>query len=153
MQQNTRPPRLKGLDYASPRAYFVTFCVSERRKIFARAEAAEIARNQILAFRHAGWYWLHAYAVMPNHVHLLLRLVDTGRRLGRTIGMLKSAILYRARGIGIEFSWQSDFVDHVVREHEDASEIVEYILRNPERAGLVPQGARYEYCGVLDRFK
>lgn len=42
---------------------------------------------------------------------------------------------YSARSRGIR--WQRDFFDHRLRCEESEREKADYILRNPERAGLV----------------
>ena len=128
-------------------------CVSDRRKVFSASDCASVARDQLLGFRNAGWYWLHAYAVMPDHIHVLLKLIGTNRPLGKVVAVLKSAILFRVRALGTDFVWQDGFHDYVLRDNEDGDEIVAYILANPSRAGLVGQDEQYPYCGIVDRYR
>ena len=44
---------------------------------------------------------------------------------------------FTARTLGIR--WQRDFFDHRLRREESEREKADYVLRNPERAGLVAQ--------------
>jgi len=126
-------------------------CVLGRQKIFGKPKAAGIALEEVIAHRNAGWYWLHTYAIMPDHVHLLIKLNNTCRSLGRVVGVLKSAILHKVRRSGEDFQWQESFYDHILREGEDSGKIADYILANPERAGLVASGESYPFCGMVDR--
>jgi len=84
-----------------------------------------------------GAWEVYAWALMPNHLHLLVR---TGRRpLGRTMGSLlggyAGAFNRRHRRRGHLF--QNRFRSVVVEEEPYLLELVRYIHLNPLRAGLV----------------
>ena len=128
-------------------------CVQDRLRIFSNHKIAAIAQSELKAFRDKGWYWLYAFVVMPDHIHILVRLRDEARTLGRIVGTLKSSIQYRSRQAGVDFQWQYNFYDHVVRPHENVDDVVGYILRNPERAGLVKQGEMYPFGAVFDQYR
>jgi len=83
-----------------------------------------------------GHYDLHAWAIMPNHVHLLI----TPRiSLARLLDSLKGASAKRANLLmhrtGQRF-WQEESYDHLVRSDEEFRHIRSYIENNPVRAGL-----------------
>lgn len=143
-------PRLRGFNYRASRSYFVTFCVLGRYPIFSYREAALIARDSILHYRTRGWYALHAYCVMPDHIHLVLKLLGEGRSLSAVVGTLKSVIFHRSRLVGRRFAWQHGFHDRIVREHEKSDEFIGYVLRNPLRAGLVSANQAYQFSEALD---
>jgi putative transposase len=113
---------------------------------------AAIARDELKRFRGRGWFWLFAFAVMPDHIHILVRLPDASRSLGRIVATLKSSIQFKSRRAGVDLEWQDNFYDHVVRQNEQLEEIAGYILRNPERAGLVKQGEAYPFAAMLDQY-
>jgi len=80
---------------------------------------------------------LEASQIMPDHVHLLLRLDEPesgGMRASRpTVQMVVRAV---KRLTAMEFGqsiWQESFYDHVVRTEEDFREILRYIQENPQR--------------------
>jgi len=82
-------------------------------------------------------YRLYAWSVMPNHVHVLIRLLGD-RKLPGVLHSWKSYSAKRANlllGLSGEF-WQREYYDHLVRSEEEFYRIVGYILRNPEKAGL-----------------
>ena len=153
MPIHTRPPRMRDFDYSLPRTYFVTICVNGRRPVFRNKTIATIACSELKRYRDEGWYWLFAFAVMPDHLHVLVRLRETAKPLGRIVAMLKSAIQYKSRRAGIDFDWQDYFHDHIVRPSEGLDEFVHYILRNPERAKLVKQGVAYPFAAVVDPYR
>src|SRR5579864_4895986 len=143
------PPRLLGFDYTASRTYFVTFCVLHREPVFRREAAADIALSAILNLRAREWYWIRAYCIMPDHIHVLFKK-NKSASLQVVVSTLKRSILLRCRAVGIQMHWQSGFYDRIVREHEKADEFVKYILLNPVRAGLVSDFSEYKYCGRLD---
>jgi putative transposase len=153
MQRQKRITRLRGFDYSQPRTYFLTLCVQGRQKIFSDREIAALAQGELKSFRARGWFWLYAFVVMPDHIHLLLRLRDESRTLGRVVATIKSAIQIRTRRAGTDFQWQYNFFDHVVRFDEPIDQIIGYILRNPERAGLVKQGEQYPFAAMVDPYR
>jgi len=143
------PPRLQEFDYTASRTYFVTFCVLNREPVFRGEAAADIALSAILNLRAREWYWIRAYCIMPDHIHLMFKK-NKSASLQIVVSTLKRSILLRCRAAGIPMRWQSGFYDRIVREHEKSDEFVKYILLNPVRAGLVGEFHEYKYCGRLD---
>ena len=52
--------------------YFVTSRTWESRKLFVKTSACEIFVETLLHYRTEGAYLLHAFALMPEHFHVLL---------------------------------------------------------------------------------
>ena len=78
-------------------------------------------------------YQLHAYVVMPNHVHLL---VTPHVMATRWLGPLKGFTAHEAnRSLGTtgKAFWQDESYDHLVRDGE-FDRIREYIEWNPVKA-------------------
>ena len=81
-------------------------------------------------------YQLHAYVVMPNHVHLW---VTPHVRATRWLGPLKGFTAHEANrswGTTGKPFWQDESYDPLVRDGE-FDRIREYIEWNPVKAGLV----------------
>ncbi|WP_104418485.1 transposase [Neolewinella xylanilytica] len=109
-------------------------------------------------------YELKAYCIMPNHAHLLLslgnqladhhhflldedELVSSYQPLHRIMQRVKGA---SARFLNQELGrtgtfWQKDSYDHYVRNAKAYENILYYILRNPEKAGLVGDWRNYRF--------
>ena len=98
--------------------------------------------------RAAGLYWLYAYCVMPDHIHLYARTRGT-RHLSRIIAGLKIDI---SRTVGGGFEWQRGYFERIIRGDIAPGKVVEYILLNPVRAGLVKRAEDYVFTAVVDRY-
>jgi putative transposase len=144
--------RLRAYNYRTLRTYFVTYCVKRRQRVFSDPAVAAIARSILFKYRAAGWFWLLAYCIMPDHVHLLLRLRTKDRPLSRIVATLKNQVSYEARGRGLALLWQWGFHDHVLRQSEDVGKCAAYIVANPVRAALVQDSCEYPFCGIVDRW-
>jgi putative DNA methylase len=134
--------------------------------------AALVRRS--LYFWHGQKYDLLAYAIMPNHVHVLFlprelppRPVDSALRtdeIGETsdqksplsdiMHSLKSYTAHEANKLlrrDGQF-WQHESYDHWVRDEEELERIVEYINGNAIKAGLVAYAHEFFWCSAHDRF-
>ena len=81
-------------------------------------------------------YDLHAFVVMPNHVHLLLTpCVDLGRFLQSLKGFTAREANKLLRRTGEPF-WQHESYDHWVRNGRELERIRAYVEENPVKAGL-----------------
>jgi putative transposase len=145
--------RLRTVDYAQEYTFLVTFCVRDRVKSFADHRVATLARDVLLEYREAQWYRLWCYCIMPDHVHLMIRLLGRTRSLSRVVASIKNKITYRVRSLGVRIAWQHGFHDRVKRSFESLDEYATYILANPVRAGLVRECVEYPYCGIVDVWK
>lgn len=144
-----RPPRLKGFDYSAERMYFVTMCTKNRVPAFADPKIAEIAKSVIMRYRSDGRYYMYAYCIMPDHIHLLLKLRAGNGRLDTLIAVIKSGIRHGASPQA-EVSWMRGFHERIKRDYEDAHEFVRYIRLNPVRAGMVAEAHDYPFSGAPD---
>jgi len=81
-------------------------------------------------------YELHAFAVMPNHVHLL---VTPHVPAGKWLGPLKGFTAHQSNRILGKHApfWQDESYDHLVRDEAEFRRIHSYIENNPVKAGLV----------------
>jgi REP element-mobilizing transposase RayT len=77
-------------------------------------------------------YKLHAWCVMPNHVHVMMYL-QHGINLDRVLHSWKS---FTAHEIGQGVIWQREYFDRIIRDAEDFKTSHSYILNNPYKAGL-----------------
>lgn len=143
--------RLEKRDYASCGGYFVTICTSERRNYFWKDVSSIVDCPQNIDLSQCGQIVEDAinnisivypavaideYAIMPDHVHLLVRIRadEYGRPmvapdLSRVVKQLKG---YVSKRIGTSI-WQKSFFDHVIRNRADYNEHLKYIYDNPFR--------------------
>jgi REP element-mobilizing transposase RayT len=93
-------------------------------------------------------YALHAFVVMPNHVHLLATPAIALPKLTKS---LKGITAKRANAMlaltGSAF-WQEEGYDHLVRNTQEFGKIRDYIEGNPVRAGLVMEANEYRWSSA-----
>ena len=78
------------------------------------------------------------YVIMPNHIHLVLFLEDTGGRadpsptVSNIIGWLKYNITKTVNLSKEQKLFQRSFYDHIIRDGNEYTEICNYIYLNPQ---------------------
>jgi putative transposase len=87
-RHHRRSIRLKGYDYSSPGAYFVTICTRGRECVLDDPVVASIITDVWHAL--PGWFptsVLDEFVVMPNHVHLIVWLRGDDATVGATLAV------------------------------------------------------------------
>ncbi|MGH9669729.1 MAG: REP-associated tyrosine transposase [Terriglobales bacterium] len=101
---------------------------------------ARIASLVAAAIQHQDGktYRLMAWVVMPNHVHLVFRLLP-GQKLAGVVQALKSYTGHEANRLLRRSGtfWQREYFDHLIRNDHEFDRAIRYVLSNPEKAGLV----------------
>jgi len=93
------------------------------------------------------------FCLMPDHVHLVLIGIDDRSDQLKATKYLRKHVGEALGRIGFQFQHQP--YDRVLRDDERLEgnfiELIEYIARNPERAGLIEPDtfASYKYSGCL----
>jgi putative transposase len=82
-------------------------------------------------------YQLHAFVVMPNHVHLLITPTISVDHIMRSLKGASSCEANRILDRAGKPFWQDESYDHWVRTGEEFGKIRSYIEWNPVSAGLV----------------
>ncbi|MBQ4093063.1 MAG: transposase [Firmicutes bacterium] len=144
-----KPTRLKEFDYRTNGAYFVTICTKDKQKLLGSVSVGEglcalpkVALSAIgkeveksIGFlgRQDPDITVDHYVVMPNHIHLLIRIQSQGdygkSSVSKLIGQLKS---YTTHVYGKEL-WQRSFHDHIVRNERSYWALWNYIENNPAK--------------------
>jgi putative transposase len=134
--------------------YFVTFSTWQRRRLFVVESYARLFLNTLYGYRRHGRFDLHAFVLMPEHVHLLLTpAMDV--TLERSIQLIKGGF---SHSLSVEQGrkgevWQRGFTDHRIRDTADFDSHRVYIHENPGRRGLVERASAYRYCSAYPGFK
>ena len=160
-----RSIRLKGFDYSSTGAYFVTICTQRYRCIFGRVVEDQVRLSHLGTVVREKWLDLPAhhpgvtldeFIVMPNHVHGILRLrnAETGtagraptvERFGRPVAnslstiirSYKASVTKRVRELADHRYrvWQNKFWERVIRNDRELADIRLYIRQNPLKWAL-----------------
>jgi len=94
-KHHRRSHRLRGYDYTSPGAYFVTICVDSRECVLGSIdETGEMHHSSLGRIARKSWQWLatqynylmlDCFVVMPNHVHGILIITDDEPNQGDSV--------------------------------------------------------------------
>jgi len=126
-------------------AYFVSTQTAGRKTFFRHERWARLMKSTLENYVEKN-FLLHAYVIMPDHLHLL---ITPGESLEKAVQLIKGGFSFRAKR-ELEWNggiWQEGFTDHRVREEEDWNRHLEYIRTNPIEARLVDDSVPYEFIG------
>src|SRR5713226_10209965 len=101
----------------------------------SRPEVANLIVRALWDGERFGRYRLHAFVVMPNHVHLLVTPQVTARQWLGPLKGFTGHVANRLVGRSGAF-WQDESYDHLVRDSQSFERIRHYIEWNPVKAGL-----------------
>jgi REP element-mobilizing transposase RayT len=94
------------------------------------------------------FYQLHAWVVMPNHVHAIFQphaaMPTIMRWLKGRTGRVANQILGRT-GTAL---WQDESFDHWIRSAEELRDLIEYVENNPVKAGLVETKEQWRWSSA-----
>ena len=110
-----------------------------------RPEIGALVENALLHF-DGERYRLHAWVVMPNHVHVLATPLD-GNSLSSIVHSWKSFTAKEANrlmGRAGTF-WLEEYFDRAIRDDQHFARAVEYIENNPVKAGLCAQASDWMF--------
>jgi len=84
-------------------------------------------------------YLIHAWVVMPNHVHILFstRQEFPPQKIVATWKRFTARVINSRRGKSGTL-WQEDYFDRMIRDWDHFMNVARYIRRNPVKAGLGP---------------
>lgn len=105
-------------------------------------EIAQLVTNS-LHYQDSKRYMLEAFCIMPNHVHLvctpLAESEDTFYSVSAIMHAIKRHTAFHANKLLKRTGdiWHHENYDHYVRNDDELSRIIEYVLHNPISAGLV----------------
>ena len=143
----SRPHRLDPSEYVGFRQYFLTICTHERGRHFANADAVALVLEQFLRVAVAERFAVLAYCFMPDHVHTLVEAQFETADLQRFVRLAKQQSGFVFLQVARRRLWQESYVERVVRSDESLPGLINYIIANPVRAGLVEAPFDYPHWG------
>jgi len=95
-----------------------------------------------------GHFTLHAFVVMPNHVHLLVTPLTALPKLTKSLKGITAKRANEWLGITGTPFWQEESYDHLVRNQPEFERIRRYIEWNPVRAGLAAVASGFRWSSA-----
>ena len=163
--------RLKGFDYSTEGAYFVTICVNDRKPILSEViktavgeglappeysvklkPCGEAVKEQLQHIENRfPSVSVEDYVIMPDHIHVIIFLhgkaggASPSPTLNDVICAFKSLTSRECKQkYGIEKIFQRSYAEHIVRNIEDYETRRKYICENPLRWYIKQRHTHFE---------
>jgi putative transposase len=147
--------------------YFFTLITNKRQRFFTNPEKRELLGQSINHVKTYHPFLLVAYCILPDHIHLILRLPEDDDNFSLRISEIKKRFskLYTKNsgqspakiaglvGPGESGLWQQRFWEHTIRDEEDLHRHIDYIHYNPVKHGLVQKVKDWPSSSFFDYVK
>jgi putative transposase len=129
------------------RTYFTTFSTANRRSVFQVHVNAELMIATLRAYRDKGKFAVHAFVVMPDHVHVLLTPAPDVS-LEKAIQLMKGGFSFQLKS---KFNvWERGHFDRRIVDRNAYEACVRYIHANPVEERLVSELREYLFSSARD---
>jgi putative transposase len=155
--------RLPYRSYAEPGIYYVTICAHKNACVFGSIQNGSVSLTPLGDFVHEHWQVipshfpkakLHAFIVMPSHLHGLIELAGQPTSptaeirprkfdldavpVGSLPAIVRSfkAIVARRAHLELGFSgdvWHRNYFERIIRDARELSNATQYVLENPAK--------------------
>jgi putative transposase len=130
------------------RTFFITAVTANRRPLFKVESNAQLLITILQENHTKGRLQLHAWVIMPDHIHLLLT-PSPEVSLEKAMQFVKGNFSFRHKS---KFTvWQPSFTWHRIEGAQDFRSHREYIHQNPVRARLCSKTEDYPYSSAKQR--
>jgi putative transposase len=128
--------------------HFLTFSCYRRMPLLSNTPAYRTFEQELEKARLRFKFVVAGYALMPEHVHLLVGETQTGV-LSTAIQVLKQQTSRKLKLRGAVQFWQRRYYDFNVHNEKKRIEKLQYMHRNPVRRGLVSRPEDWPWSSFL----
>jgi putative transposase len=127
------------------RTYFITAVCAGRRRVFQTTANASLMIEVMQTNRAKGRMQIHAFALMPDHMHLVLTPAPDVS-LEKSMPFLKGGYSFLLKSkLDI---WERSYRERRIIDAEDFVIAKRYVELNPVRAGIVQRAEEFEFCSA-----
>ncbi len=127
------------------RTFFVTTVTANRRRLFHVESNANILLDVFEQNRTKSRLQIHAFVVMPDHIHLLLTPA-TDVSLEKAMQFIKGGFSFQLKSKSSV--WQESFNEQRIKDADDYANHKTYIEENPVRARLTTLRETYPFSSA-----
>lgn len=104
---------------------------------------------KLFEYRDKGFFMLHSYVVMPDHLHLILT-PGHATALEKALQLIKGGSSHEiGKKLNARFPvWRPGFTEHLIRDQADYQRHARYIDANPVKARLADRPEDYPFCSA-----
>jgi putative transposase len=139
--------RLPRKNYVGKGAYFLTICCALRRPHFADPALAHSVIQFLFQSASSNSFLLHAYCIMPDHIHVLAEGACPASDACEFIRRFKQLSGFYFKRSTHQLLWEFGYYDHILRNCDSMVEVARYIWWNPVRKGLCSHPNEYAFSG------
>ena len=139
--------RLAPCNYLGHGIYFVTICSYNRKPCFADTSLGHVVLGHLISLSKRHSFLLHAFCLMPDHLHFLAEGAYPQSNLLRFITAFKQRTAFAHKNRADGPLWQTKYYDHILRAGDELESVACYIWANPVRKGLCEDVASYPLSG------
>jgi REP element-mobilizing transposase RayT len=105
-------------------------------------------------YKHKFWFKLFGYCLMPNHVHIIIK-IKQGRSLQKIVqGLNQTYTIWFNKKYGkVGHLWQGRYKSRLIQNNNYLIDCIEYVELNPIRAGLTKKTASYPWSSYSSRLR
>ena len=140
-------PRLPVRNYFGKQAYFITISCHNRCSHFKNVSTGHIALEILKQAADKQRFLLHAYSLLPDHLHFLAEGRNEESDLTEFVKLFKQRSAFYQRLSTPYQLWQNRYYDHILRDSDSMLEVACYIWMNPVRLGLCTSPGEYPLSG------
>src|SRR5690348_15213373 len=107
--------RLPPDEYLGTALSFVTICCQDRLSIFSESTRSMAAIEALRCEAKSRQFLVHAFCLMPDHIHFLAEGAAPNSDLLRFVAQVKQRTGYILRNDVTNELWQRRFYDHILR--------------------------------------
>jgi REP element-mobilizing transposase RayT len=139
--------RLPAVRYRGHNFYFVTLCFHNRFRFGANSRVAAWLVAQLRKHSAACKFHVHAYCIMPDHMHVLAAAAAEESNLIKLVESFKQETAFEFQRRSHRRLWQFKYYDRILRAGDAVDRVAWYIWLNPVRQGLCRAQADYPFAG------
>lgn len=139
--------------YVPGGTYFFTIVTHQRRKIFDTPRKLELLYGTLRRVQINKPFELIAYCLLPDHLHLLIKLPDEDSDFSiriREIKRLTTIWIRREPSENVDQIWQDKFWEHTIRDGKDLLRHFDYIHYNPVKHNLTDSFDGWKWSSFRD---
>jgi putative transposase len=127
------------------RTYLVTAVTAQRHSLFQVTATVELLEQTILDYRSQGKFLVHAFVIMPDHLHALITPAEDVS-LEKAMQFIKGGFSFRLKSK--HDVWMRSFNESQISTEEKFMSCARYIEENPVRRGLAATPEDYRFSSA-----
>jgi putative transposase len=134
--------------FQSGKMFFVTMSTLDRQPRFLDNSSAQAVLDSLQFFRQRKEFELYAYVIMPDHIHVLVRLFPP-LMFSAWARRFKS---YTTHALGRKSLWQTGSWTKDIESQDILTQKLSYIHSNPVRKNLCDDPAAYPWSSAREYY-